>query len=68
MLNDHPVGIMMSSSSMGTKNLTFPTNCKRFGAEGSLLKSSLKVLASIGMVTEVCLTMLVLGGFLFVSN
>ena len=54
----------MSSSRISTEKLT---TCKRFEAEGSLLNSSRKVSASIGIVTEMGLTMLVLGGFFIFS-
>ena len=51
--NDHPGGIIVSSSWTGTENLV---TCDRFGAEGSPLNNSRKVLESIGMVTEARLT------------
>ena len=54
----------MSSSRTGTENLV---TRKRFGAEGSLLNNSLKVLGSIGIVMEARLAMLVVRGF-FIFN
>ena len=49
---------------MGTENFLAR---KRFGAEGSPPNNSLKVWASIGMVTDARLTMLVVGGFFMLS-
>ncbi|XP_066016086.1 uncharacterized protein [Pocillopora verrucosa] len=49
---------------MGTENFVA---CKRFGAEGRPPNNSLKVSASIGMVTDERLTMLVVGGFFMFS-
>ena len=60
MFNDHPAGIMASSSRMSTENFVAR---KRFDAEGRPPNNSLKVSASIGMVTDAGLTMLVVGGF-----
>ena len=54
----------MSSSCMGAENFVAR---KRFGEEGSPLDNSLKVSASIGMVTEGRLMMLVVHGFFIFS-
>ena len=62
--NDHPGGMIVSSSWTGTENLA---TCNRFGAEGSPLNNSRKVSESIGMVTEARLTILVVGGFFIFS-
>ena len=61
MFSDHPVGIMLSNSAIGTENLTFPYACKGLGAEANLQNNSLKVSPSMGMLTDVRLTILLLG-------
>ena len=52
---------MLSNLAIGTENLTFPYACKGLGAEGNLQNNSLKVSPSLGMLTDVCLTILLLG-------